>query len=128
MAIRKILLPGRDDQQVMALIVLVFLVGASLYFWQRSVTNSGLIDFEDLPSRQVEYLVDINKANWPELANLPGIGEKLAKQIVRYREQHGPFATTDQLLNIFGIGEVKLSNMHPYIFVSDTSNSVGVGR
>lgn len=108
----------RDDQIVSAIIVAVFLMIAGFYFWQRSVTNGGLIDFEDLPSKHAVYLVDVNNAGWTELSNLPGIGEKLAKQIVTHRQQFGPFVSKEQLQEVAGIGQSKLSAMLPHIFVS----------
>lgn len=120
MFFRRLRLPGSDDQQVTALIVCVFLVVAGFCFWQNSVTNSGFIDFEDLPSRPVEYVVDINTAEWPELTNLPGIGEKLAKQIVRHREQSGPFHSADELMDIHGIGEMKLAGIQSQIVITES--------
>ena len=49
--------------------------------------------------------VNINQASAVELAEkLEGIGEARAQLIIEYREQHGPFTSVDQLLNIKGIG------------------------
>ena len=36
---------------------------------------------------------------------LPGIGEKRAAAIVAYREEHGPFASPDELVEISGISQ-----------------------
>lgn len=120
MFFKRLKFPGSDDQQVTALIVCVFLVVAGFCFWQSSVTNSGFIDFEDLPSRPVEYVVDVNAARWPELANLPGIGEKLARQIVQHREQTGPFKSAEELMDIHGIGEVKLAGIQSQIVITES--------
>ena len=49
--------------------------------------------------------ININTATAEELTKLPGIGEKKAEAIVEYRNLHGAFASTDELLNISGIGE-----------------------
>lgn len=103
------------DQLVAGIGISIFLVASLFFFWQRSVTNSGLIEFEDIPSRQVTYEVDINSAPWPEFANLPGIGEKLARQIVSHREQFGPFESTQQLTDISGIGPSKLEAILPFL-------------
>ena len=43
-------------------------------------------------------LIDINTADATELETLPGIGEVRAGRIVRSREEDGPFASTDELL------------------------------
>ncbi len=47
--------------------------------------------------------VDINQASKEQLAALPGIGNKLAKRIVDYREQHGSFALPQDLAKVEGI-------------------------
>lgn len=52
--------------------------------------------------------LDLNTATEAELAELPGIGEELARRIVAYREENGPFATVEELLEISGIGQGKL--------------------
>jgi competence protein ComEA len=53
--------------------------------------------------------VRINQATPTELEQLPGVGPVLAGRIYAYREEHGPFATVDDLLDVPGIGEGKLA-------------------
>lgn len=49
--------------------------------------------------------VNINKAGADEIAaSLTGIGVKKAKEIVAFREKHGPFKTVEQLEDVRGIG------------------------
>ena len=54
-------------------------------------------------------LVDINHASAADLEALPGVGPVLAQRIFEYREQHGSFATVEDLLDVPGIGEGKLA-------------------
>tara|TARA_R110000868_G_scaffold84822_4_gene238913 strand:- start:10759 stop:11100 length:342 start_codon:yes stop_codon:yes gene_type:complete len=49
--------------------------------------------------------IDINKADAAELANLKGIGPKIAATIVDYRDKHGEFKSVDELTNIRGISQ-----------------------
>jgi competence protein ComEA len=49
--------------------------------------------------------ININLATAEELTNLPGIGPSYAQRIVDYREEHGPFKTIEDLLNVRGIGD-----------------------
>ena len=66
-------------------------------------------DTQPEPSAQEDALpVDINSANVTDLAQLPGIGEVLARRIVDYRTIHGRFTAVEQLTNVEGIGEGKL--------------------
>ncbi|MEZ5571379.1 MAG: ComEA family DNA-binding protein [Halioglobus sp.] len=49
--------------------------------------------------------VNINTADAQTLAaNLKGVGESRAMEIVRYREAYGPFASADELTEVKGIG------------------------
>ncbi|MBQ7359175.1 MAG: ComEA family DNA-binding protein [Lachnospiraceae bacterium] len=48
-------------------------------------------------------LVNINTATLEQLKDLPGIGEKRARDIVSYRESNGPFASIEDIQKISGI-------------------------
>lgn len=56
-------------------------------------------------------LVNINTASAQQLESLTGVGPALAKSIVAYRTQKGPFTKVDDLLNVPGIGPSKLAAM-----------------
>ena len=56
-------------------------------------------------------VVRLNQADAAALDALPGVGPATAQRIVAWREQHGPFATVDGLLDVPGIGEAKLAAM-----------------
>ncbi|MBP7148450.1 MAG: helix-hairpin-helix domain-containing protein [Acidobacteria bacterium] len=48
--------------------------------------------------------VNVNSAGVDELASLPGIGPALAKRIVDFRKEKGPFRKPEDLLAVQGIG------------------------
>lgn len=48
-------------------------------------------------------LVNINTADREELKTLSGIGDAKASAILSYREEHGDFASVDELVNVSGI-------------------------
>ena len=52
-----------------------------------------------------ELVVDINNASAKELAELPGVGNKVAARIVNYREKNGRFQKAEEIMNVRGIGE-----------------------
>lgn len=62
-------------------------------------------------------MVDINAAGAEELTQLPGIGAELAGRIVAHREEHGPFETIEDILEVSGIGEGKFAGFAAYITV-----------
>lgn len=48
--------------------------------------------------------VHLNTASQQEFESLPGIGAVKAAAIIQYRDEHGPFTTLEDLLQITGIG------------------------
>lgn len=53
--------------------------------------------------------VNVNSASAEELAEkLDGVGAARAEMIVKYRDEHGPFTSAEQLLEIKGIGTATL--------------------
>ena len=62
---------------------------------------------------------ELNEASAEQLALLPGIGEKLAEEIVSYRSSHGGFRNIEELMNVSGIGESKFAGIREFIYVTD---------
>jgi competence protein ComEA len=69
------------------------------------------------PAGGAGQIIDLNRATADELDALPGVGPAIAQAIVDYRDQHGPFATVDDLLDVRGIGEAKLEDIRPRVHV-----------
>jgi competence protein ComEA len=59
--------------------------------------------------------IDVNTADAETLATIPGIGGGLAERIVAFREQNGPFASVDELLDVAGITDRRLEAILPYV-------------
>ena len=70
---------------------------------------------EKKPSSPSELRVDINQAGVAELSKLPGIGEQVAKRIIAYREENGPFEKAEELMNVRGIGEKSFLKLQPHV-------------
>ncbi|MEO6989466.1 MAG: helix-hairpin-helix domain-containing protein [Aquihabitans sp.] len=58
-------------------------------------------------------MVNLNTATAAELDTLPGVGPSTASAILAHREEHGPFAAVDDLLEVRGIGDAKLEQIRP---------------
>lgn len=56
-------------------------------------------------ARKASGPISINRASAKEFEALQGIGPVLAKRIISYRKEHGPFIFIEDLLNVPGIGE-----------------------
>jgi competence protein ComEA len=62
--------------------------------------------------------VDLNRATAEDLAAVPGIGPGLAAEVVREREEHGPFGSAESLRRVRGIGPARLERARPWVRVS----------
>lgn len=68
--------------------------------------------------------VNVNSADAKTIADaLSGIGQTKAEAIVKYREEHGPFKTPEDLLEIAGIGEKTLEKIKPDLLFDAPSPS-----
>lgn len=68
---------------------------------------------------QPEEPINVNTATVEELTELPRIGEVTATRIVKWREENGPFSTTEELMNVQGIGERLYERIRPYVTVGE---------
>jgi len=59
--------------------------------------------------------ISLNQADVRQLARVPGIGVRLAERIVAYRETYGPFASTEDLLDVAGVTERGLERAAPFL-------------
>ncbi|MFC2120234.1 ComEA family DNA-binding protein [Bacteroidota bacterium] len=61
--------------------------------------------------------IDLNSSDSSEFINLPGIGPKLAKRIVKFRNLLGGFIIKDQMLEVYGIKQDVYENIKERIFI-----------
>jgi competence protein ComEA len=116
----------RADQAAVASLVAFALAGMSAYWFVQGGHRGELIEIDRAEPLTARFLVDINSAEWPELAELPEIGETLARRIVESRAALGRFADHDDLLRVRGIGPRTLEQMRPYLLpVPDQQDVAG---
>jgi competence protein ComEA len=65
--------------------------------------------------------VNINTATVEQLTTLPGVGPKLAARVVEYRQKAGSFRSTQELMNVKGIGEKNFAKIEAYLTVGEAS-------
>jgi competence protein ComEA len=72
-----------------------------------------------IPSHKVEEThiikININNANFQTLLEIPGMTEDRAASLIVYRQEHGLFASIDELIHVKNIGPVTLEKIRPYI-------------
>lgn len=66
-------------------------------------------------------VIDINTADVKEWESLPGIGETLARRIIKYRNQSGGFARAEELENVFGLTDSTLLDIRSFLRVNDNT-------
>ena len=110
LAARDILnLQGAIGRAAVAAVIMALLLCAGMLMQ----APSALAEEQSVPAKPVvtssAARVNINTADAQTLAaNLKGVGEARAAEIVRYREAYGPFASADELVEVSGIGNSTL--------------------
>ena len=61
--------------------------------------------------------VNLNTADVEELSELPGIGGARAESIIEHREVWGAFQSTEEVLDVYGIGPVTWSGIEDLVTV-----------
>jgi competence protein ComEA len=62
-------------------------------------------------------VVDLNTADQATLETLPGVGPAIAGRILAWRQEHGRFASVEDLLDVSGIGDAKFADLQDRVRV-----------
>lgn len=74
------------------------------------------LDPNDVPPARLQ--LDLNSATIDQLNLLPNIGPTLAKRIIEYRDQNGPYESLKDLDNVKGIGPKTIDRIEEWVIVS----------
>src|SRR5438128_4756762 len=105
----------RADQAVATALVVVSLIAIAGWWTWEGQLRGRLIDIERAEPIAIDFKIDVNRADWPELALMPNIGEQLAKRIVTDRNERGAFRDLAELRRVRGIGPKTLESMKPFL-------------
>lgn len=72
---------------------------------------------ENDTSIAVNYPLNLNSCTSEELMSISGIGEVKANHIIEYREYLGGYTSVEQIKNIKGIGDGVYEKVSPYLTV-----------
>ncbi len=67
--------------------------------------SSGAAEGKKKGKAKLEGVVNINTATSEQLQLLPGIGEKKAEEIIKYRKEKGDFKAPEDIKKVKGIGK-----------------------
>jgi competence protein ComEA len=90
-------------------------VGMGVYWIVAGGPRGELIEIDRARPLTARFRVDVNEAQWPELAEVPGVGETLARRIVDSRHAAGRYADLEDLMRVQGIGPRTLERMRPFL-------------
>ena len=100
-----------------AIMIYVALSSPRVFYTQQTVTTTAAATEQQAETTTVTYPLNINTATVDELVTIWGIGEGIARSIVMYRTEHGPYKSLDELKKIRGINDRVLSDISPYLTV-----------
>jgi competence protein ComEA len=83
---------------------------------QAESRNAGTNTAKDF-TPQKSWPLDLNIATAEELDSVPGIGPKMAGDILAFRRENGRFSSLEQLTEVPGIGEKRLASLRQYLCV-----------
>ena len=103
------------DQGSLLILAACALVMTWSYWRYYGGQQGSLVDVDRAIPLEARFQVDVNRADWPEMLLLPGLGKTLARRILSERQQHGPFRDLDELVRVPGIGPKTLERIRPYL-------------
>jgi len=104
-----------QSQRGISVLVSSVLVLTFSYWWYLGGHQGRLIEINRASPLQAKFQVDINQADWPEIIQLPGLGETMAQRILADRRKLGPFREINELVRVKGIGPKTLEKIRPYL-------------
>ncbi|MGL4513044.1 MAG: helix-hairpin-helix domain-containing protein [Lacipirellulaceae bacterium] len=104
----------RADQVTIAALLVVSLAGIVVWWVGAGGWRGELVEIDNQAPLDYRFLVDVNRAEWPELAQLPGVGPELARRIVRQRGA-GAYRSAEDLLDVPGIGPRRLEAIRRHL-------------
>ena len=125
---------GFTPQETKALIFLLsaLLIGSGITLYKRShlqfapeltmvkpdvVLDEGPKEKYPVIPSSARTKINVNQASASELERVPGLGPKLSRRIVEFREANGAFQKLEDLIKVQGIGPKSLEKIDDYLTV-----------
>lgn len=94
--------------------------GVDLFDLSEVLCGEGEIKIRELNGREALFFgrkININEADEEALIPVPGIGERLAGEILSLRERKGRFKSIGELIEVKGIGPKTLQKLEKFVEV-----------
>jgi len=112
----------RQERLIVIFLTLTLIIGAAVAYFKKSrpvarvdIETFRLDDAEsysgDDSMSGLNTTININSSGVEALMRLKGVGQALAKRIVDYRTNKGPFHSKDELMNVKGVGQKLFDKM-----------------
>lgn len=95
--------------------ILTLALTVGLFYFRNNEDRQITLSYISADTKSDSSLMDLNSATAEQLQTLPGIGPKLAKRIISYRDANGGFRDFSELLNIEGLGKARVESILPLI-------------
>jgi len=83
-----------------------------------TISNAAMAaDVQPIQASSPTGVVNINTADSTQLALLPRVGAKAAQRILDYRNEHGSFKKTSDLMQVKGFGEKSFERLSAWLTV-----------
>ena len=103
----------KQERAVLIALGFVLLFGSLFHFVFKDHSIREV--FEIVDGEKIYPKVNVNKAKFEDLLRLPGIGPALAKSIITYREQKGPFIALEDVRLVEGINTRNYSKLVKFL-------------
>lgn len=124
-------------ERTVLLLTVAFMAGTIFWFQEsrpagelqveteHAAQEAAVAEKPEAPGMLEGEKIELNTASRSDLTRLPGIGETKAERILAWRDEHGGFASVEQLTEIKGIGEATLARLKEYVTVGSADEEGG---
>lgn len=107
----------KDEKKVLLFLLAAIFIGTCVFYFKKiNPRHPAFIIFDEGKTAKAEK-VNINKADREKLVSLKNVGPVLAARIISYRKTNGPFARTEDIMDVKGIGRKKYESIKDRITV-----------
>jgi competence ComEA-like helix-hairpin-helix protein len=101
---------SRNRAMAAMLILLMLWCSVCVFQNENQISRSAVFD--------TDFVIDLNYASHAELNLLPGIGSKMADQILDLRVRQGGFESVEDLKKIRGVKETRMAALRKHVVIS----------